>query len=401
MTATAAPPKPKATLALVSETTSLTDYESLQNEILIAQQDAKGAVFDYNNPKGNKAARSYIYNLRKLRTKVDRKRKDAKASVIEIGKRIDASAKQLEAQVTALIKPHEDALNEIERIECERISKIEGYIADIVSVREYRGELHDSAEIREHIEALEAIDPTPETFFEFTPKVDAELIFSLKHLREQLEVAQAREAAAAELARLREEAARREREDREAALRAEAAEQARLEEAERQEALRAEEEAERQAEARKRDEEAAEAALRAEAEAEQLRQEAAEAREEAARQQRESQRLLEAQEQDRLELEEFKRKLKTQEEVRAEHAKAIEEFDQDREAVTTTITLDRKSQIQADTHTALVDTVLELLKAHPTRKAGATAIADEIFQGTLQLGLQLNWELIYNTVISR
>ena len=65
MTLTAPPP-----LAVESTAISISQYEALSSDIEIARQRAVES-FDYEDPKGDKAARSYIAGLRKIRSRIE------------------------------------------------------------------------------------------------------------------------------------------------------------------------------------------------------------------------------------------------------------------------------------------------------------------------------------------
>lgn len=128
--ATPPPPEAETSLAPSLNTIEITQYEALQHEIAIARQNAV-EEFPYHTPQGNKAARSYVYTLRKLRGKIDRARKDAKAYALELGRQIDSQAKLLTVEVESLIAPHQAELDAIEQAEAERIAAHEQVIAEI------------------------------------------------------------------------------------------------------------------------------------------------------------------------------------------------------------------------------------------------------------------------------
>jgi hypothetical protein len=104
---TAPPP-----LAVEPKAISISQYEALTSDIQIAKQQAVES-FDYNDPKGDKAARSYIAGLRKIRSRIESARKEAKSYALEYGRAVDAQAKALEAEILGLIEPHQQALDEI------------------------------------------------------------------------------------------------------------------------------------------------------------------------------------------------------------------------------------------------------------------------------------------------
>jgi len=85
-------------------------------------------VFQYETPKGNKEARSHIFKLRKTRAAVDDVRKKEKADSLEYGRRVDAEAKEISAQLDAMIDVHQRHLDEIDAREAARVAGIQARI---------------------------------------------------------------------------------------------------------------------------------------------------------------------------------------------------------------------------------------------------------------------------------
>jgi hypothetical protein len=291
MTLTAAPPS----LAVEPKAISITQYEALTSDIEIAKQQAV-ASFEYTDPKGEKSARSYIAGLRKIRSRIESARKEAKSYALEYGRAVDAQAKALESEILGLIEPHQQALDEIAQREKDRVAGHEATLQAITeAVQRGSAEGASSADIHSMAAWLRSI--ATYDMEEFREAADAEIANGLRLLN-------ALHAAAAE------------REKREAL---EAAEAQRLAEEE-QARLKAEQEA-RQAEAveRARQEAAAEAA-RAVAEAEQRARES-EARAAAAEQLRQQQEAARRQEDAR------RAQLQQEAEDSARNAKARRRFD--------------------------------------------------------------------------
>ena len=117
MTLATAPPS----LAVEPKAISISQYEALSSDIEIAKQQAVKA-FPYSHPAGEKSARSYIAGLRKIRSRIESARKEAKAYALDYGRAVDAQAKALEAEILALIEPHQQALDEIAQRERERVA---------------------------------------------------------------------------------------------------------------------------------------------------------------------------------------------------------------------------------------------------------------------------------------
>lgn len=299
---------PDGAIVPVGETTAISRWEALAYRIAIAEEQALTKKFDYRDKWDDKAARSWIRELRSIKGGIEACRKEAKAVHLERGRAVDESAKLLEAAVQGLIEPHETAIKAIEAEEQARIDAhraVLDRIAALVDAAPAEGEA-GIIDVDARLAELAAIDTSIlQEFAQAGLNRQAEAIEQLGLLRDKLE---AQEAQRIELEALRAQAAAREDADR-IARAVEADRLAREQEAERQRlevqeqarkdreaaadreaqalaqveiARRAQEEAERRAE------EAAErerVRVQLEAEvAEQLRQAAAKAKE--ARQQR-------------------------------------------------------------------------------------------------------------------
>jgi colicin import membrane protein len=304
MTATiSAPTTPKSTipndeslLAPVTETTALTRWESLAANIAMASQDAEGRVYNYRDKHDNKAARSWVAQLRRLKGGIERARKDAKAVHLERGRAIDEAAKTLESAVVGLIEPHETA---IKLIEAEEQARVDAHKAMLDRIAQQAQGVTTAAEAEARLAELETINPSEmEEFAEAGTNRLCDAIEQLEALRDALQI---QEAERAELEALRAEKARRHEAEQLERIRQEAIEQERQRAA--AEAIEQEARIRQEAEERQRasDEQAriereaaaareyqalvaAEAALRAQEEAEQRAAEA---------EQREQERLAE------------------------------------------------------------------------------------------------------------
>jgi hypothetical protein len=247
---TLSPPAP------VLDTTILTPFDRITSEVEIAESKAVPTFGDYTNPAINKAARSYIYGLRQVRTSIDRTRKAQNDEAQSYIRTVNGFAKELTERVTALIEPHERIIKGIEEAEKERVSAHEAGIDTISEMR--RGPHGDSARIMKLLDNLTAIDPT--TFEEFTPKADAEIQITRAALEEALQAAIDHEEAEAARQKKREEEAEAARLSREAEIAEAAAAKATADAEAKAERLRAKEakEAEAAIEAERKKAEAAE-----------------------------------------------------------------------------------------------------------------------------------------------
>ena len=181
----------------------ITQYDALVTDIQIASQAAIES-FDYDNRKGNKEARSYIFNLRKLRSRIDAARKDAKSYALAYGRQVDARAKELTDQVYALIEPHQNVLDAIDQRECERVAAHRTTLATITALASTGRHVLSSAQVVDLLAQVKAFDLSG--LEEFRSAGDAAKLSGILELeariQELLEAeAQAAEQAAAEAAR--------------------------------------------------------------------------------------------------------------------------------------------------------------------------------------------------------
>jgi hypothetical protein len=247
-----------ATLPDVAETSALSRWDALAADIAFATEQAEGKEFDYRDKWDNKQARSWVAQLRKLKGKIERVRKDAKAVHLERGRAVDETAKLLEATVQGLIEPHE---RELKVLEAEEQSRIDAHKAVLERIAALQEGVTTADEAQARLTQLATIDPSAlEEFASAGANRKLEATEKLQSLWDSLRV---QEAERAELEKLRAEKAAREEAERIERIRREAIE------AERRQAAQAAMLAEAEAERRQQEAiAAAEAARRAQAQAE-------------------------------------------------------------------------------------------------------------------------------------
>jgi hypothetical protein len=339
---------PDGAIVPVGETTAISRWESLAFRIAEAEQKAPAKHFDYRDEWDNKAARSWVHELRGIKGSIERCRKEAKAVHLERGKAVDDSAKLLESAVQGLIEPHETAIKAIEAEEQARIDAHRAVLDRIAALADAAGaEGGDGiVDVDARLAELAAIDTSVlEEFAQAGLNRQAEAVEQLGLLRDKLE---AQEAQRIELEALRAQAAAREDADR-IARAVEVDRLAREQEAERQR-LEVQEQARKEREAAAAREAQAlaqvEVARRAQEEAERRAEEAAE-REEAR----------------------VKQEAEAAEQLRQAAAKAEEARQQRRDGL----------------EQALIDLLITMDPA-----AAARAIAD----GTLHPAVKVDWTLV-------
>lgn len=232
----------------------LAAYEPFRAQLAEMKATNANAVFHYETPKGNAAARSHIFGIRKVRAALESARKDAKAFFLEQGRKVDSEAKEIQSELDAMIAVHEAPLLEIEEREKARIAAIRERIARIVDFQSI-GERNTAQAIHDSIIELLAVNVN-DSFAEFKVEAAGQHALSMQHLNTVLAVAKKREAEEAELERLRKEEAARQQKEREDKIAADAAADATRKAEERAEADRIEAERLHQEEIDRKDREA-------------------------------------------------------------------------------------------------------------------------------------------------
>lgn len=241
MTATTTEITQAAIVPADTEAAAISRWEALAHDIAIASERAMAMpAFNYRDTYDNKAARSWVAQLRRLKGQIERARKDAKSVHLERGRAVDETAKTLEAAVQGLIEPHE---LQLEALKAEEQARIDGHRAVLDRIAQIAEGVTTADEAVARLAELEAIDPTGlEEFAQAAANRKADAAEKLATTADDL---RRQEAERAELEALRAEKAAREEAERQERIRREAIEQ------ERQRAAR--EEAERRAEAERKE----------------------------------------------------------------------------------------------------------------------------------------------------
>jgi len=228
MTPTQAPEA--LSIEIQQQAEAISKFEALQHDIAIAAEESLTKQFDYESKQGNKQARSWVAELRKIKASIERARKAAKDVHLQRGKAVDAAAKELEKDVLALIEPHD---KEIKAIEAREEARVAAHRAVLDRITQLTEGVTTSAEAQERYLELSAIDvENLEEFSKAGANRQAEAAEKLKELWDELRI---REAEQAELEALRAEKAAQQEAERIERIRQEVAAEAeqRAEEAER------------------------------------------------------------------------------------------------------------------------------------------------------------------------
>lgn len=307
-------------LVVIEPTTAValfTEGQGVDELLADIRQKASSLVPDVTTAKGRKEIASIAYAVAKTKTYLDGLGKELTDQYKEIPKRIDANRKAMRDYLDDLKDEVRAPLTQYEAAEEARVAALKERMTAFSDAKQATSEL-PSAELEHYLQQIEAI-AIDDSWEEMTAQAGVAKDAAMLHLRTAIEKAKEREAQAAELERLRQEAAAREQADRERLI----AEQAAAAEAQRQEQARLDAER-RAAEARQREEQAKiqmyEADRRAQmaeeqrkAEAEQAEQRRLQAEENARRQAEEAAARAAEQERQRIENEQ---RLKAEEDAR-------------------------------------------------------------------------------------
>lgn len=178
--------------------------------------------------KGREAVASMAFKVAKVKTYLDGVGKELADVQKEIPKKIDAARKHARDTLDAWKDEVRRPLTEWESAEEARVTRIKSVLAELQAVSTDQS-VRASELIRERIAEVKAITVTEEAFQEFTAAVASAKDSALAALDGALSDALMREAEAAELLKLRQEAAERAAKEREEKIAREAAERAKAE----------------------------------------------------------------------------------------------------------------------------------------------------------------------------
>lgn len=217
MTTTAQPPGAEA-LATAPKAIVISQFDVLLGDIKEAKEKAANVAFDYASKDGNKAARSYVFAQRKLKSRIESARTDAKAFALAYGRKVDEQAAALKDEVESLIQPHQDALDAITKAEADRVARHRVVVDGILELARVPFGI-SAKDLAARLETAKSVDI--DGLEEFKEEAAAALLETIRALEAAHAKAQADEAAAAELEQLREQQRiQREREAEDARIKA-------------------------------------------------------------------------------------------------------------------------------------------------------------------------------------
>lgn len=152
-------------------------FFDFREQIKKAKEINEQTVFDYEDKKGNKEARSHIYKLRQSRTAIEKVRKAEKAESLAYGKELDSVAKSLMAELTEMIEVHESPIKAIE----EKEQAVKAQIWKIAGSKDL--EFLESNSFLAEIKVIEDIVITVETFGDLAEDAEFERFKTIKVLK--------------------------------------------------------------------------------------------------------------------------------------------------------------------------------------------------------------------------
>ena len=89
-------------------------FNPIASEMAKIREHNDSLSFDVETPDGEKAARSHIYTLRKIKTRIAAAHKEAKADALLVSQTVDRLKRELTADVDGMIAKHEEPIKERE-----------------------------------------------------------------------------------------------------------------------------------------------------------------------------------------------------------------------------------------------------------------------------------------------
>lgn len=193
-------------MELVVVQTAITKMDRLSAGLADLQKRFGSVVFDVKTPKGMAEAKAARREIAAPRIEVERIRKEAKAPILELGRKLDAEAKRITAELEKVEGPiDQQIVAEENRIQAERdavIAREQARVADITArIQSMRDAVGTAARARTSAEVVRVLADIQGRY------IDAELYAEYKDT-----AALAKREAVAELERIRDEMVARETE---------------------------------------------------------------------------------------------------------------------------------------------------------------------------------------------
>ena len=128
--------------------TEIAKFNPLRAEVAKFKEINETLVFDYQDPKGNKDARSHIFKLRKTKTLITEVHREVKAEALAACQAIDGEKRYLIKEVEGMIEVHDAPLRAIKQEE-------ERKTLEIFQAKE-KARLEEEARVQKELEDREA-----------------------------------------------------------------------------------------------------------------------------------------------------------------------------------------------------------------------------------------------------
>lgn len=237
--------------SMIGHNSDIVAFNHFREQLGRLQKNNERLVFDYEDPKGNKDARSHIYKLRQTKSAVEKVRKDEKAASLEYGRQVDQQAKEIVTKIDEMIAVHAEPLEEIEQREKDRIERHKANQAEIEEAGRQTAERWMELPLdamKDRLAEVEAESISEDRWEEFALLAAQAKDAAVALMREAIAKREKHDAEQAELERLRKDAAEQEQKERDARIAREAEERARREAEEQREREQQEAEAKAKAE---------------------------------------------------------------------------------------------------------------------------------------------------------
>lgn len=206
----------------------MAEFKPFEASLKVFKHKYDGVVYDLTDKKQEKQARSDQYAIGKVVANLDRKHKEIKAPLAELVKLVDGKRKQIkddlknvQSKIKKQIEQHEAKIAEHEAMLLDKFNYIK-------SLSVFDGWTPNAHDIKVNLDLATGQD-IDDSFEHYKDEAEIELKSQIDKLTQMHEAALKSEAEAAELERLRKEAAEREARERDERLKREAAERARIE----------------------------------------------------------------------------------------------------------------------------------------------------------------------------
>ena len=201
-----------------TDLTPIAEYTETAMALAELQSRYKGLVVDVSTPKGLKEAKACTFELRTLRTALEKKRAELKAPILARGKMLDDEAKRITAEIRALEEPIDVQIKAEEaRVESERLAKLEAERQRVEAIQQKIQQIRDvpgslvgkpSVIIAGQLANLEAEQLDEDEFAEHFVTARDALDAAIARVKQLLADQQAHEAEQKRIAAEREELAR-------------------------------------------------------------------------------------------------------------------------------------------------------------------------------------------------